>query len=714
MIFIRGSGMLSFRYWLELDEVFKEISRSVFLETAQERAISKFLQFVSAALHGSVIEEAVEEDAEEGSKSWTMETALKMQDLARRVRWSAMIDRAEAVDQIKEVLEDKWKPFMAERRSEVVREYERQRKSGLHDSDEDIRRAVGDKMGLTTYEVGRIISDQQNEWSVIKEADDWAIPGLDEDDKDLTDAKLAEIVKASGYPLIKLGYLKEGQLNIGDRKEQIRLLDKAIRSAAAETGNEPEENETTKMLKSNALARREATRDLMQLMYETYQNIARSSYYKSSKSMGSLGKDAAGSKGGRRGSEHFQGEEDILSMGIESLINSLTRRKPNQDGTVPEWQDIMTLSGTSVPEIMGSIATRFRTQNITRDAIRDQKKAGGLSGSSSDSVQNLGSGAKQDDGSIGSIDPADARTTDSLTAAANSTTTSEILEAFKKAMAEVRQIDPLWAMLICSRYELNCGPDGSMPDASANRLLSLLTGAGSIGLTQTPENFFKRMASSGMPSERAAEDLLAQKAQKYWDLLKDKKAIKKGGLRRSAPAIGSKEEAKTKAESDDWSKFVHTVRDACGEAESWLWRRMNELMSETGAKTAGQVGHRTWSMARFLRSNFRGATMQVTDPAPNEQNIKISFPASAGNSAKTYDILVTDNKNISIMQDGFEDENEFEIPDQIRCPYCNGAQRGCAECEGDGFVLDVKAISKLEYDIRQVLSRSRRNVKSKT
>lgn len=713
--------MISFRHWLDLDEVLSEVRLGVAIQTERESVLREFFELVSFALSGSSIKESFEGKDEEESRSWTMETALKMQELARKVRWSAMIDRAEAVEEIREILEKKWKPFVADKREEVVREYERQSKSGLHDSDEDIRRAVGEKMGLSTYDVGRIISDRQNEWAVIGEDkdEDWDIPGFDDDNtggddqKDSMDARLAEIVSKSEPKLVRLGYLKDGQLNIGDDREKIKLLDKAIRAAAAETGNDPEDNETTKVLKSNALARREAKRELMQLMYDSYQNIARSSYYRSSKRMDPLGKGASGTKGGRRGSEHFQGEEDILSLGIESLINSLTRRKPNQDGSVPEWQDLMTLSGTSVPEIMGSIATRFRTQNISRDAIRDQKKAGGLSGSSSDSVQHLGSGAKQDDGSIGSIDPADTKTSDSLTAAANSTTTSEILDAFKRAMAEIKQIDPLWAMLICSRYELNCGPDGSMPDASAGRLLTLLTGAGSIGLTQTPENFFKRMASSGM-KQGVEEDLLAQKAQRYWDLLKDKKAVKKGGLRRSAPTISRKEDAKTKVEADDWDKFKHTVRDACGEAESWLWRRMNELMSETGAKTAGQIGHRTWDILKFLRSNFRGATVQASKPAPDEISVKVSFPASAGNSAKTYDILVTDNKHISIMQDGFEDEDEFEIPEPVRCPYCDGIQKGCMECEGEGLILDPKAISKLEYEIRQVLARSRRNVKKKS
>jgi hypothetical protein len=725
--------MFSFKEWLVWDEVLRETKDSILREAFVERSLVAFFEFVTRALASKPIAENSEQESDEDDSDWTMGTALKIQELARKVRWSAMIDRLEAVEQIGKMLEDDWKPFMRERRDEVVKEYQRQKESGFHGSDEEIRKAVGQKMGLTTYEVGRIVNDAQNEWSVIKEEDgkeedEWKIPGFDEEEESddeegsedkaqapIPESNLESIISRAEPLLVKLGYLKEGQLEVGEQKDKIKALDKALRSAAAETGNQPEENETTRALMSNEGERVKARRDLMTALHDAYKKNALSSWRQSSVSMGGLGKDSTGIKGGRRGSQQFQGEEDILNTGIEGVVNSLTRRRPNQDGVAPPWDDLKVLSGASIGEIMGSIATRFRPQNISRDAIRDQKKAGGLSGSSTDTVQNLSGGAMQDDGTRGSIDPSDTRSSDSLTNAVRSTATQEIMEAFKKAMAELKDMDPLWAMLVCLRYELGCSNDGSMPPLGAQRLLAMASGSGSIGLTQTPENFFKRMATVGMPSQGAADDMLAQKVQEnnYWNLLKDRKSVRKGGLRRMAPTIRSKEEAKTKEELDDWKKFVHTVRDAAGEGESWLWRRVNELMAQSGAQAAGQVDHRSWDITRFLRRNFRGATMQVSNPAPTEQSIKISFPASTGNAPKSYDILVTDNKYISIVQEGFDDMEELEIPDLIRCPYCDGSSGKCSECDGDGLMVDPKAISKLEYELRQVFTRSKRNVGKK-
>lgn len=761
--------MLSFRSWLSFGEVIRETKESILRETAATRSAALFLELVARSLNGRLIresraahdeviddvpEEAGDDEVEKevstlvGDGSWTIEKAKHMQDLARKVRWSAMLDRKEAVEQVRKILADEWEPFMKDRRDEVVRQYEALKATGIYGSDDDIKRAVANKTGLSTWDVGQIMNGPHNEWAVLGENeneseeddDEWDMPGLDDDEsKESSEegqgeredgsqqsmgSSLSGIVDSVEPILIKLGYLADGQLEFGEEKEKIKALDFAIRNAAREVGNEPPEpeNETIRLLASNKGDRAKAERDFMEFMAKEYKKIANSTWMRISQYMGRPDKDDFEDDiktGGRRGSIHVTDWPDVLNTGIESVLDSLKTREPTKKGEAPPWKDINLLSKDTVGQIMGSIATRFRPQNITRKAARERRKAAGMSGSSTDAVQHLSGGAMQDDGSQASIDAADTRTRDSLSNAVNSSLTEEILDAFRKSMADVRQVDPLWAMLICARYELNCTGDGRMPDASANRLLSLLSGAGSMGMTQTPENFFKRLASVGMPSQNAEEQLLAQKALTFWDALKDmkrqSKSAQRGGARRNAPVFQSPtKKPTTKEEMDDWKKFVHTVRDACGEGEKILWSRMSELLSDSGHRTPGQVSHKDWDILKFLKLNFRGARIESSSPAPGEQNVKISFPASAGNSAKTYDILVTNNKDISVVQDGFDDMEEFEIPDPVTCPKCKGMSPNCTECEGDGMVLNTKSISELEWKLRQWLSRGHRNAKKKS
>ena len=726
--------MHSFRDWLVVDEVLRETKESILADLATERATRSLFEFLHWAIGGGL--RPILEDSEEAEfrsdGSWTEAKAQEIQNLANKVRWSAMIDRAEAVEFIRDIYEKKWVSYIEDRKNEMTREYEAERKSGMHTSDEEIRRAVGAKFKMTTYEVGRIIAGQQNEWAVFGEDKEkkWVVPTFkddDDDDDDDTqnykslDERLDEIITKVEPALVKLEYLKRGQLSFGEQKDKAKAIDMVIRSAAAETGNEVEENETTNLLKTNEGEREKARRSFMEAIYEAYGKIAASAYYRTSKYMGSLGKDSAGTKGGRRGSQDFQGAEDILSQGIEGVMKMLTRRKPERDGVAPPWKDIKVLSGSTVPEIMGSIAVRFRPPNISRDSKRDRSKAGGQSGSSSGNVQNLGDGATQDDGTRGSIDPADAKASDSLSSDVAVETNREMGEAFKKSMHDLKVRDPLLAMLVCLRMGLGCHRDGNMPDTSVSAFMTLASGVGGFKSTQTPENFLSRLGQGDNPSSKMDEDLVvAIQGGNYWDSLKKTTRFASSPKDESGALILQKPQVSS-PHRKTWEKFVATARDAKNEAMKWLAKRMYELMGEDShERSQGQTGPTSWSMSRLLKNRFgRSAEIKETNHGRGVSSIVISF--IEGRKVSKYFEIEATPASVSItgpvypekMKSGaqsIEDipDIDFEMPDLVECPKCGGSDSDCSVCDGTKAVIDPKALREMEFKILDHMIRGTR------
>lgn len=734
--------MLGFRDWLVLDHVRVEVYEGILEEIALLEARDRLIEFYNMAVSGLILESEEEDDGpaeiedpfasgdEDAKPSWVgtddeepqakpepeqkiargegmVAKAKALKDAAQRVRWAAMLDRSELVAQVRKIYEDEWLPLMKRRDEEVKRRYEDEVGKGVDEL--DARREVGKRFGISAQEVGRIVAPRKVEWAVVREAGESSskLPRFGR--KKSFEDVLNDIRDKVEPLLVKLGYLEQGQLEFGDQAERLDLIDRAISGAAREEGNDPPEGEAVSELRKNPASRDKARSELMGLLHGAFEGTAKGSWMTTSRRVtGAEGKS-------KRGSQYHQGAEDILNQGVVSIFRSLTSRKPNKDMTVPSWDDDLRVLQEDPNEnpdrIVGSLGARFSFRNAERDERRGSKKAAGQSGDSAGGVTYLSAGAAQDDGSQSSIDPEDAKSSDSITTMAGRDTRGEFLDAFQRAMAELKDFDPLWAMLACLKLGLHCNPDGSMPRGSANAMLGLVAAAKGSTASQTPENFLHRLGQGNMTSGESDQDL-ADKASGLWDRLKD---LKKGkGARRSSPVLQDGTKI-TKANSRDnatnkkeWDKFVATVRDACGEAFKWLSAKVHEIMSEgqTG-HTSGQTGPKNWDLGKFLRLQFPGASITENRPDPLEQEIKISFPSSDKSVARSFDILVK-GPDISIIQDGFSDEHELQIPDLVNCPSCGGADRDCELCHGGRLVIDPKALRKLEWDIRNLLVRNKR------
>jgi hypothetical protein len=341
-----------------------------------------------------------------------------------------------------------------------------------------------------------------------------------------------------------------------------------------------------------------------------------------------------------------------------------------------------------------------------RDSNRQRKKTAGLSGSSEEGPQYLGSGATQDDGSQASIDVADARSSDSLTTAARSEATQQIVSSFAKAMSELKDEDPLWAMLVCLRLDLGCAQNGTMPERNAERLLRV--SVASDKEIKTPENFWAKLGvgQNRGDSERAFQELTKRiQDGNFWDALKDKK----GRKRRSAPRMpdGS---VMSEMPSDpklaaEWNKFKNTVRDALGEAFKWLSKRMNEIIGEESrVASKGQTGPKDWSLLMFLKRSFSNASVKVERSMPDKgvQDVSVKFP-----DGKSF-LIWTQWQEISVEQEGFEEELSLEIPDIVPCSDCGGRDENCPTCHGQKMIIDPNAIRAMEWKLYNFLIRDRR------
>jgi len=785
--------MMDFREWVLLGEVREEVQGSILRDLALSEAFKDLLEFYNSAVAtglgvfresdeddeddgpaeiadpftgdedakpASVADDeedetsADEEDRRERRVSQDQEpdsvVAKRIQELAWKVRWGAMLDRKEAIDRIRKIYDEEWMPLMARRQEQIRGEYEKAAKSY---SDEDARREVGKKFGMSTYEVGRLLASAQNEWSVIKEEegddDDFKLPRFDDEEEEPNEEATFDDgirrIRTSVEPLlIKLGYIEEGDLSRGRDREydRQRLLGRAMKGAYDEVGNEPPKNEATEELKSDPGKRAEAKRRLQEELHNRFRRTAEASYFANSKTMGRSDK-VAGSSGGRRGSVYFQGYEDILNQGVMSVMNSLTRRNPTKDMTAPEWdEDIKVLAADVENEpgaVLGSIGARMSHLSATRDEARARNKASGQASGSTAGPTFLGSGAMQDDGTQGNIDPSDRTDQGSLANAETSETRGQILTAFRRAMAELKDKDPLHAMLICMKLDLRCGQNGDY--ISGDIFGSNFSPHGS-GI-QTPESFFSRIGLADLARGEADHEL-TRRISPHWDRLKDLKG--KAG-RRAAPTMSDGSPMKERpagnpALAKEWDKFRATVRDAAGEAFKWIAKRVFEIMGDMNreyARPAGQRDPSSWDMARFLRAQFPPPTARVTESKPTapsgsrlgmraaaagEHSIKLEFRErkkvrqSDGSTEefyapiKVWDILVQDD-NISIFQsfpEGFEDNDfEFKMPEMEDCT-CGGSDETCDKCGGRGLFMDSSKLRDLEYRLRNLLIRDQRRV----
>lgn len=724
--------MADFREWLVVDEVVRDVQGSIILEMALADADRMLVEFYTNAMEedlGPVLEaqddleaELEEEPTEEEEQEIANQDsqtknkdARRIQRLAWAVRWGAMLDRKELLSRIESIYTKEWKPAIRERSDKIRDEYEKMTSGPDAASDNDAKKDIAAKMGVPTIIVTRIINQTQNEWSVVKESNGYDDIPDEEDESFSFKERLREISKKVEPLLVKLGYLDSGELEFGEEYEKQKKVADAMGQASRETDNDPPENAITARLKSNPLYRAKVREMLQDFLYKKFGDFARSSWYKTSEILPSMSGGVAGAKG-RRGSTKIQSEEGFFSRGVLSIMRSLTERSPKG------WKSIKALSADLDKEpgkVISSLMPRF-SWKATKDEDRARKKITGQGVNSSDEVQFTSGGAKQDDGTRSDIEGV-ANTRDVSSGMADAEAMREFLDAFERAMADLKNKDPLWAMLVCLSFDLKCAPNGSMPLNSIEIIKHMVqqSGAGGENTRQTPENFLLNLSRGDDVTHQKETDELARKVQAgdFWDSLKDLKGGQ-GGVRRLSPksADGTKmkQMPTNPKEAEDWKKFMHTVQHARNEALKWLAYRIYEIKEIEGRrKSTGMVSPKVWDMGRFLRRQFPGASIVENKPAEGEQEIKISFPSSdRSKPSASFDILVN-WENISIIQDGFDDMDELQIPDLVKCPECEGADSNCELCGGGGKVVDPAALRKLEWDIRQILTRDKRKAKKK-
>lgn len=724
--------MADFREWLVVDEVVRDVQGSIILEMALADADRMLVEFYTNAMEedlGPVLEaqddleaELEEEPTEEEEQEIANQDpqtknkdARRIQRLAWAVRWGAMLDRKELLSRIESIYTKEWKPAIRERSDKIRDEYEKMTSGPDAASDNDAKKDIAAKMGVPTIIVTRIINQTQNEWSVVKESNGYDDIPDEEDESFSFKERLREISKKVEPLLVKLGYLDSGELEFGEEYEKQKKVADAMGQASRETDNDPPENAITARLKRDPRYRATARRILQDVLYRKFGDFARSSWYKTSQNMPSMSGGVAGAKG-RRGSTSIQSEEGFFSQGVLSIMRSLTERPPKG------WKSITALSADlkkNPDKVIGSLMPRF-SRKATKDEERARRKTAGQSVNSSDEVQFTSGGARQEDGSRSEIEGV-AKTREVSSGIADAEAMKEFLDAFEKAMADLKNRDPLWAMLVCLTFNLNCAPNGSMPASSIEVIKQMVQHSGTKGqnIRQTPENFLLDLSRGDEATHQKETDELARKVQAgdFWDSLKDLKGGQ-GGARRTSPKSADGNKMKqmptNPKEAEEWKKFMHTVQDARSKALRWLAYRIYEIKEIEGRrKSTGMVSPKVWDIGRFLRRQYPGASIVENRPAEGEQEIKISFPSpDSSKPSASFDILVK-WENISIIQDGFDEDDEFQIPDLVKCPECDGDNTNCELCGGGGRVVDPSALRRLEWDIRQVLTRGQRKAKKK-
>jgi len=697
--------MFDFRHWLFFNEVISDTYESASSHLGAIATANAIVEFYNEAVLGSSPTILEDSSGEETPAEMTeKEASWRVKSTAWKVRWAAMLDRLEAVEKVKKVYEDEWLPLMQERTQEIRAEYDRAAEK--FSSDEEARREVGRKFGMSTYEVGRLLGDPHNEWVVLEEEeeDDWDVPTFDDEDevepKKSFEERLQKIVDSIEPVLVKLGYLKAGRLEEEGPYKKQEVLGDAIVAASKETGNEPPANDTTKELRRNPAARASARTEFANIINSRFSRMADSTYRKLSVRLPS----------GKRGSRDFQDKNDILSNTIVGLLSSLGTRSPNG-----EWNsDLKVLSADpkNPNEILGSVGARMTQYTAARDERRQSKRAAGMSGDQEGSPQYLGAGAMQDDGSQASIDVSDASSTDSLSQSVRTEFRDSVLDGFKKAMADLKAHDPFFAVLACVWLDLNCSRDGSMPAVSASKILSVSIKDPASGI-QTTRAYLNKLglAASARSADEADWEFVKRIKDQNIVGVTRVKAIPPGEISRSDPT---------------WQKYMAALRDVKGDAIEELGKLWAAAMIQQSTDPAlGQENSISWNAGRFLRIAYGQkiraglVRVQAQGSPEGEQNIKIEFWGDRNTLSRSYDMLVQYKSNhISFFQEhpeGFESNDfDFEIPAAINCPACNGRGRGCEECEGRGRVMNSKALIELERNILDRLARNQRKVKSKT
>lgn len=742
--------MSSFKEWLVAGETIREVYEGSLWAMALEDAKSRLLEFYNASVRGDTnliletekeeeddgspavlddpfngdenaepVEVAPEEPEQEpepevrrkkeptGPKTSNVEIARTIQQMAWRIRWGAMIERAGLVDSVKRIYEGEWLPLMKEREGQVKEEYRRESERG--GSEEDIRRRVSEKLSIPILEVAGLIARLRNEWGVLNEEDDdWGdMPDLDSNESDF-DERAKEIINRAKPLLLKLGYVDEGELDHGSEREKQAAANKAMAAASAETGNDTPDNQTTQELRKRPSMAAEAQNKLWQTMYDKFMGLASNSYRKLSREM-PIGKD-----GERKiGSQYFQDATEILSDVVSKLIGSLSERKVNQDLSAPAWESDLVFMNAD-PEkdpdaIIGSLGVRFRPQNVIRDVVRQDNKASAQAPGSSERAKRLSQGAMGDDGVQSSIDPEDTRTKDSLSTATASEAAGKMIEAFKQAMKDLGKSNPIHATIACLWFNLDCAPDGTPAENNVHELMSA-AGGQTMSSRITPDQFINKLGlethvqdkvrgRSGMAGWKLVELIVKKNLPRTGNL----KLRPEGNMPsvlptytmvRNNPESISQEQMK-------WWNFYNTVNDAKDKALIFISRRMNEIMVDQSDDLAvGQESAHSWSLAKFLKASYRdqiGSRHAFVDSrrdGPTEE-ATIHFYSTDRKKVVRSFRLTSNGIKVSVAQTnppGFE-SNVFNFSMPEASP---------------GQPMDSRGLMRMEFKLKERLDKTQR------
>lgn len=739
--------MATFGEWL----FFEEMKEGVYEESLRrlhiQEAIRSALDFYNIAVSGlwdllaeSEEDEPVElddpfsgsEDAkpvEETPDDKKIRRAQKIQRMARMVRWAAMLDRRDLVAKVASIWEE-------------VAPALQQNEAYENDDDED---------------------------------DDWVIPTLKGSQPAAAAPKAApaptvnkDAVKAAISrlrPLLeKLGYLDEGEMDYGTDEDKIRAISKAAEAASKETGNDPPDNEDVRAMSDNPMLRNQISQDMMGEIINILQRTAEKTYRLIRRKQSFEGGES------KYGAEMDEG--DVLSTGLRINMRMLNRREVNNNLVARPWNDdlnILTIdvdNEENAKKIINTIKSPISTpERAMRDERREERKASGLAPGSSAvftcsdcghkraaasslvgtrmkcpkcgaegtvkqgaSVVSHDAGIAGDDGTMTSMDPVDTRTSDSLTTAATEETAKELVDAFRQAMAELKEKDPSLAILAClwlgihGQTPSRCSmPDGSVPDQqAANRFREAARGI-SISSRDAPALFLRKIGLDVMK----AGDGRGKSGRANWELVR---LIKTNNI----PAVDKlggmppgdlppnwvpnyTQRHLFDANQQLWWKYMNRVVDTLSKKSlPFIMRRMSEILAEKdpAQKPKGWESPCSWSITKFLKETFRESIRSGTISISGTNPIIVVFynQNRKGKEIRSYTIT-TSGREIKIAQKGWDDEVfSYEAPNyNVKCPRCNGVGRGCSECEGCGSTMDRIKVLNTERDIHARLVTRRIN-----
>jgi DNA-directed RNA polymerase subunit M/transcription elongation factor TFIIS len=725
--------MSTFSEWLVFDDIRESVYEKSVRRLHVMEALRKTLEFYNNSVLGNwgfILEESREEGTSAKSDpDKTISRAKKIQRLARMVRWAAMLDRRDAVAEVKRIYEKDWLPHF-----------------------------------------------RHDEWTQVHESkEDWKYPDFDDDDEETADVVEPEITDPKNHLysileptiekltplLVMLGYLKDGDMDYGTKGEKIELIGRAAEYASLETGNDPPKDDPdVKRMISDPARRKMAADDMMTELFSMLEKTARSTYMKMRRKHGFEGGEE------KYGSEMDEGS--ILTTGLEINMKKLQSRHVNQNGTAQPWNEDLTVISKEIgneeeaKHVINSIKSPIsNSDRATRDERRQERKAAGLAPSSGSvftcsdcghtrSVENRhagtrmkcpkcqgeglvqrgagvvshDAGAKAEDGTVTGMDPVDSKSRDSLTTAAAAETNKEMMEAFREAMKELAQEDASKATLTCLWLGLHgkdhskcVNPDAPISDEAVKEVISNLYSANLSDRKKAAEAFDKIGLNNMSPGTG-----WGQTGRARWEFIKliKSKNIPPVGVFRGMPSgdippnwtPNYQKRHEFTPDQQSWWRWMNSVFNTLSkQCLPSIAKRMHEIMAErqTDIKPKGWQSPCSWSLSKFLKVTFSPSIRNGSIVLQGENPIRMTVYA-VSKSRKTLReyVISASNQQVKVdLIDGGEEKysQSFPLPSlAVTCPKCGGSTRGCSECEEcRGRVMDRIGFLKLERDIHDIL-----------